>query len=364
MSKKGLNIYKRKDSRWEGRYPKGRKENQELYYGYVYGDSYKEVKEKVIQLRADYQLANQSLYAYKGTVREWFESWLTQHVAPKVKQSTYASYRHKLETYVFPYLGDKKLVKLTQKFLQEWVYSFEKKLSPSSIKVIFRVLQSGLESAKNQHFRVDNPCEGCLLPKIRTNKVKALSKSQQKDLVSVARQSQKGFPIMLALETGMRIGEICGLKWQDINFTDGFLQVQRTRQRVTKIDGRGTLLTEDSPKTLHSNRTIPLSPQLLEVLKDRQLSNQSQYVINQKGKPMEPRSLGRHFKALTHHLGWSGLSFHSLRHTFATRCVELGINIAAVSSLMGHSSIKTTFDTYTTTFYSEKQAAIQQLTSF
>lgn len=364
MSKRGLNIYKRKDGRWEGRYPKGRKENKTLYYGYIYGDSYKEVKEEVIRQRADYQFEKQSVNAYYGTLREWFEYWLEHHIGPRVKHSTYASYHHKLHTYVFPDIGQKKLVKLTQDDIQDWVDNFESKLSSSSIRVIFRLVQSGMESAKKQRFRVDNPCEGCRLPKTEISKTKALSQAQQQKIMKVAHDSEKGFPIVLALETGMRIGEICGPKWEDINFDDSYLSVQRTRQRITQKCGKGTILTENSPKTAHSIREIPLSRQLLQLLKRKYLQSTSSYVMEIAGRPLEPRAVDRHFRELTMHFGWSGISFHSLRHTFATRCVEMGINIAAVSALMGHSSIKTTLDVYTTTFFSEKQAAIQQVTSF
>ncbi len=364
MSKQGLNIYKRKHGRWEGRYPKGRKENKSLYYGYIYGDSYKEVKSEVIRQRADYQFEKQLINAYYGTVKEWFEFWLKHHVAPRVKQSTYASYHHKLHTYVFPEIGHKKLVKLTQADIQEWVDDFGTKLSPSSIRVVFRLVQSGFEAAKKQHFRVNNPCEGCQLPKVDPNKAKALSQTEQQKVLAVAHDSKKGFPIVLALETGMRIGEICGLKWEDINFDESYLAVQRTRQRITKKNGKGTIVTENSPKTSHSERVIPLSHHLLQLLKKKYLESASAYVMDMAGRPLEPRTVDRHFRELTSQFNWSGISFHSLRHTFATRCVEKGINIAAVSALMGHSSIKTTLDIYTTTFFSEKQAAIQQVTSF
>lgn len=363
MSKRGLNIYKRKDGRWEGRYPKGRKENKTLYYGYIYGESYKEVKEKIIRQRADDQF-DIGVTAYYGTISEWFEFWLRHHIASGVKQSTYASYYHKLHTYVFPVIGHRKLVKLTQQDMEDWVKNIEGILSPSSIRVIFRLVQSGLEMAKKQHYRVDNPCEGCHLPKVEASKTKALSRVQQQKLVKVSRDSKKGFPILLTLETGMRIGEVCGLKWEDINFEEGYLSVQRTRQRIIKKAGTGTFITENSPKTSHSQRVIPLSATLLLSLKKRYVASSCSYVMELGGRPLEPRAVDRHFKEIISQFGWTGISFHSLRHTFATRCVEMGVNIAAVSALMGHSSIKTTLDIYTTTFFSEKQAAIQQITSF
>ena len=211
---------------------------------------------------------------------------------------------------------------------------------------------------------MDNPCEGCQLPKAEARKTKALSQVQQQKLMKVSQETKKGFPVLFALETGMRVGEICGLKWEDINFEEGYLSVQRTRQRITKEGGKGTILTENSPKTIHSQRVIPLSRKLLKLLKKQYLESACPYVMELGGRPLEPRTVDRHFKELTAQFGWAGIPFHSLRHTFATRCVEMGINIAAVSSLMGHSSIKTTLDIYTTTFYSEKQAAIQQVTSF
>ncbi|MBP1042804.1 site-specific integrase [Vagococcus sp. BWB3-3] len=162
----------------------------------------------------------------------------------------------------------------------------------------------------------------------------------------------------------MRIGEICGLKWQDIDFDEHFLVVQRTRQRILKKDDSGTELIESLPKTLYSQRVIPLSESLVKALQVRKGRDNCDYVIHQAGLPLEPRIIGRQFHKLVKGFGWTDISFHSLRHTFATRCVESGVNIAAISSLMGHSSIKTTLDIYTTTFFSEKAAAIKQVTTF
>ncbi|MBP1042805.1 hypothetical protein I6N95_17445 [Vagococcus sp. BWB3-3] len=131
-----------------------------MYYGYVYGESYKEVKDQIIRLRAAFSFENKSLYQYKGSVKDWFERWLVQQIAPKVKQSTYVSYQHKLTTYLFPDLGNKPLVKLTQEDLQNWLQHLQERLSASSIRVIFRLVNSGLEAAEAAHLRVDNPGQG------------------------------------------------------------------------------------------------------------------------------------------------------------------------------------------------------------
>lgn len=355
--KKGLNIYKRKDGRWEGRFPKGKKEDGRIYYGYIYDTSFKKVRERVIEERFNYQLTAIPQVIYKGNTSQWLSFWLCCHVKNKVKVSTYTNYAHKVTTYILPYLGDKKLCQLKPEDITKWLEILEERLSPSSIHTVFRLIRSALEEAVRRQYLVSNPCETCVLPKSsKSQEIKALTHRQQARVTDYARTNKKGLPFLLALETGMRVGEICGLKWQDVNFEEGYLTVKCTRQRILKEGGQGSMIVETPPKTLSSFRIIPLSEGLKKKLKECcERKTRTQYVIEEGAKPVEPRTLSYRFHQLMKKWQWESLTFHSLRHTFATRCVESGANIAAVSALLGHSSIKTTLDIYTTTFFSEKR---------
>lgn len=363
---KGENIYKRKDGRWEGRYPKARKIDGTIHYGYIYARSYRSVKEqlfdKKVQKTSSYTGANKEFY---GTFGEWANLWLTEIMAPTIKESTYASYTNKLQLYVLPSLEHYTLKKITAADMDKLVKKLTESLAASSIHIVFRIVKSCLEAAKERGYIYLNPCERIILPKIDKPKVRALNRVQQKAVEVESMKSIKGLPILLALETGMRVGESCALKWEDIDFESSVLKVQRTKQRIAlpTISGQKTKIIETKPKTTNANRIIPLSEKVKNALK--QLKNQtvSDYVVTNQGQPIEPRTVSYRFEKIKKIIGLDDVSFHALRHTFATRCVELGVNIAAISSLLGHSSIKLTLDTYTNSFLEEQRAAIAKLGS-
>ncbi|WP_086314064.1 hypothetical protein A5821_001634 [Enterococcus sp. 7F3_DIV0205] len=361
---KGENIYKRKDGRWEGRYPKARKNDGSIHYGYIYGRSYRAVKEKMLEKKAQVTaFYTNSTKEFQGTFGNWADLWLTEIMAHKIKESTYASYSNKLQIHILPYLEKYPLKKITTQMIDQLVKKLTQSLATSSVHIIFRIVKSCFEAAKKRGYIYLNPCEYTTLPKSTKQKVLALTRAQQKAVEAECVKDEKGLPILLALETGMRIGEICGLKWSDINFESSLLSVERTKQRVylPNLVGQRSKLVETVPKTVNSTRIIPLTEKLKKTLlywKDQTLS---EYVVSSENRSIEPRTVSYRFEKIKRKLGLVHVPFHALRHTFATRCVELGVNIAALSSLLGHSSIKLTLDTYTNSFLEEQRAAIAKL---
>lgn len=360
---KGENIYKRKDGRWEGRYPKGRKTNGTLQYGYIYARSYREVKEKLIIKKAQWLYpARQNTSQFVGTFGNWADIWLNQIKREQLKLSTYASYSNKLHKHILPILGDTSLEKITASDVDSFVNQLAKKISTSSLHIIFRLVKSCFQTAKERGYIYLNPCEKTVLPILKKTKVRALSRPEQKAVEKFCLKSRKNFPILLALETGMRIGEICALKWEDIDFSSGTIKVHRTKQRITNpFSTSRTSLIETSPKTMAAERVIPLTQKLEQLLKNERRKTESDYVVSIGTRSVEPRTLNYRFKRIKQILGLSKVTFHSLRHTFATRCVELGGNIASISALLGHASIKLTLDTYTSSFLEEQRLTIQKL---
>ncbi|WP_207695194.1 hypothetical protein DOK67_0001270 [Enterococcus sp. DIV0212c] len=361
---KGENIYKRKDGRWEGRYPKARKNDGTIHYGYIYARSYRTVKEQLLDKKV------QQTLVYTGTTKEfygtfgaWSNLWLTEIMAPKLKESTYASYSNKLQLYVLPSLEKQPLKKITASDIDKLVKRLSESLAASSVHIVFRIIRSCFEAAKERSYIYINPCERTVLPKINKQKVQALTRVQQKAVEVESMKNNKGLPILLALETGMRIGEICALKWEDIDFDSSVLKVQRTKQRISlpSSSGQRTKIIETTPKTIHANRIIPMSSKIKKALLHLKKQAVSAYVVTNKEHSIEPRTVSYRFERIKRKLGLNNVSFHALRHTFATRCVELGVNIAAISSLLGHSSIKLTLDTYTNSFLEEQRAAIDKL---
>ncbi|ALS36953.1 integrase [Enterococcus rotai] len=364
MSRRGENIYKRKDGRWEGRYIKGRKLNGSIHYGYVYGKKYYDVKQKLTLIKSQlpyYQ--EQIIYSYSGTVQEWAAYWLETFVLPTVKLSTYVSYKSKLSVHVFPQLGEIKLTELKKEDVQTLSDQLEEKLSDASVHAVFRVFHTCLCAAQENELIPKNPVDTVRLPKMGKRVSKALTTGEQKRLKQVANSSTNGLAVLIALETGMRIGEISGLKWSDIDWERREVHVNRTLQRLTDNNGKSQIV-EGLPKTRSSTRVIPLSKRLYHLLWKQKHSSKEAYILSNTEKSVEPRVVRYQFKQMSQEAGLSDVTFHTLRHTFATRCLEAGVNIATISALLGHRSIKMTLDVYTHSLLAQEREAIDQVSAF
>ena len=364
MSRRGENIYKRKDGRWEGRYIKGRKLNGSIHYGYVYGKKYYDVKQKLTLIKSQlsyYQ--EQIIYSYSGTVQEWAVYWLETFVLPTVKLSTYVSYKSKLSVHVLPQLGEIKLTELKKEEVQTLCDQLEEKLSDASVHTVFRVFHTCLSVAEEKELIAKNPADAIRLPQMGKRASRALSTDEQKRLKQVASLSTNGLAVLIALETGMRIGEISGLKWSDIDWKRREVHVRRTLQRLTDNNGKSQVV-EGLPKTKSSTRVIPLSKRLYHQLWQQKNSSEEAYILSNTEKSVEPRVIRYQFKQMSKEAGLSDVTFHTLRHTFATRCLEVGVNIATISALLGHRSIKMTLDVYTHSLLSQEREAIDQVSIF
>lgn len=268
-----------------------------------------------------------------------------------------------MDVHVLSSIGSIKLQKLKQSDVDSLLKEMDQTLKESSIRSIFSVLKNCLGKAIALNLLVENPCTGLELPKTRRKTVQALSIKDQDKLVKEINTNQKFFSIMLALQTGLRIGEICGLKWEDIDFENNTLGVNRTVLRIQTEDkaGRKTEIVEVTPKSDNSQRKIPITKSLKKNLLELQKVSSSDYVISNKHKSLEPRTIAYRFQIIRKKIGLEKFSFHSLRHTFATRCLEAGGNIATISSLLGHSSTKMTLDCYTNSFFTEERQLVEKL---
>lgn len=365
MSRKGENIYKRKDGRWEGRYIKSRDLNNKISYGYIYGKNYREVKERLLIVKAKH-LETALIRSPKSneTLEKWIRECMTTKIKKEVKPSTYANYSRLLVNHVFPALGTIQIGKLTKDNVQMFIdmLSF-KGLSVGTIHLIYTVLNCQLKLAVEEGCLLKNPAENVSLPKKTKRRVHALTIQQQKEMEKLFMESATGVPIILALYTGMRIGEICGLKWTDVDFAERIIYVRRTIVRIPDENSHThrTQLIEERPKTEESNRMIPMAAKLYDYLYQLSSTSRSAYVVNYHGRCVEPRTVNYRYKKVLVGTGLEDYHFHALRHTFATRCVENGVDIASVSRLLGHSSIKMTLDTYTDSMMEKRREAVQKL---
>lgn len=361
--RKGENIYLRKDGRWEGRYPKGRKLNGRIKYGYVYGKSYQEVKQALYPLKLHYHSLQQIQGISAETFGEWASEWLTE-VQEEVKPSTLSSYYYKLTKYVFPLIQEVPLNELTLETGKSLLKKLQRKLARSTIQVIFRIVNKCLNRAKSIGRLHTNPFSELKLPRTKQKKIRALTLSEQKRVMKIATEEKKGrgLPVLLALYSGMRIGEIAALRWEDIDFETNLISVQHTYQRIPSIHSmKKTQLIFADSKTEASVRVIPMSQTLRKLLLKHRKHTKGSFVFSTNGQPCEPRLLTYHFHRIRLKAGLVQIHFHQLRHTFATRCLEVKKDISSVSALLGHASTQMTLDTYVDAMMEQRYQVIHEL---
>ena len=337
MPRKGENIYKRRDGRWEGRYKIGTAK-----YRSIYGKTYQEVKEKLLVFKAAPVPTNSS---GKLTVNELFEEWLSA-VKLKVKESTYANYRMKADKHILPEFGDIRYENLTVQMLHNFI---EKKLEiglsakyVSDIVIVFKSMAKYISRVHG--FR--NPIADVILPKVTKKEMKLFSDIQQKKLCEYILKNpyNTSIGVLLSLYTGLRIGEICGLKWNDIDFEKSILTVRRTVQRIC-TGVHGTRLIVDTPKSRSSQRSIPIPAFIIDMLRKFRKCDDF-YILSGSDKIIEPRTMQRKFKSILKKAELPSINYHSLRHMFATKCIQLGFDVKTLSEILGHASVETTLNRY------------------
>lgn len=361
--RKGENIYLRKDGRWEGRYSKGRKIDGKIKYGYIYGKSYTEVREKMFPLRIQYHTIQKVHGVSSETFEEWVIHWLS-HIQQEVKPATFSSYYYKIHKYVLPIIRDIPLNELSKEQGKKILMKLYGKLARTTIHVIFRILNKCLNYAKKSGKIFSNPFYNIQLPKAKKKKVSALTRSEQKKLMemALAEKKEKGLPVLLALHSGMRIGEISALRWSDIDFDANLIHVANTYQRIGLSHGkkRTQLLFADS-KTEASVRMIPMASSLKKLLLNHKKKAKGEFVFSTNGQPSEPRLLTYYFHKIRIKANLPQIHFHQLRHTFATRCLEMKGDISSVSALLGHASTQMTLDTYANALLEQRYQVIEKM---
>ncbi|MHC5247240.1 tyrosine-type recombinase/integrase [Enterococcus sp. LJL90] len=361
MAKKGENIYRRKDGRWEGRYIKNRTSENKIIYGYVYGKKYSEVKDKLTVYKA--QNISQGFYI-KDSYGEWLNNYFLPLIEQRIKFSTYSNYLKLQKNYILPHLGNKSFSELNEGLFQDFISDLTKKgLSPSSIRLVFSLIKQSMKEALRLNLIQKNPTVSLKFPREFKQKVQALSVSQQYLLEKLAVQDDNGLPILISLYSGLRIGEISGLMWEDIDFKQNLICVNKTVSRLTNIyEGeKKTQIVVDSPKSAVSNRFVPISDKLKEYLQIARNKSESAYVVASRGGLSEPRVINYRFKKLIRETDFATIHFHILRHTFATRCLEQGVDIVSLSKMMGHQSTKLTLDTYSDSLMEQRMKEIKKI---
>lgn len=298
------------------------------------------------------------------TVREIAAAW-KEYKRPYVKQSTMAAYVLILENHILPYFGDGD--SLHEQEVQAFVLQkLERGLSVKTVKdiliVLKMVMKFGVKNEWMTYYEWD-----IKYPTTSTNKeLEVLSVANHRKILNYIQShfTFTGLGIYISLSTGLRIGEICALKWSDINVTDGTITVSRTIERIYIIEGekKHTELIINTPKTKNSCREIPMSKELLAMIKPlKKVVNEDFYVLTNDERPTEPRTYRNYYNGLMVKLDIPKLKYHGLRHSFATRCIEAGCDYKTVSVLLGHSNISTTLNLYVHPNMEQKKRCISKM---
>lgn len=369
MARSGENIYKRKDGRWEGRYiiksAKGSK------YGYIYAKEYSEVKEqlKTLKIQSGLQAENiipQKEEIFKNIAERWFSGKKLQ-----IKESTAVKYRNILDSYLYPFIGDLTFPQLTHGSVEDLSKELlshgsktGEKLSPKTVSDVLSVLKNLVEYAGDQGIAI--PTNACKI-QIRqsSRRLFVFSKEEQSILCSylLSSNAPRDLGILISLYTGLRIGEICALIWENINMKEHTIFVCQTMQRLQVQDDKNkkrTRISISSPKSACSIRTISLPDALYKRL--TKFYKVKGYVLSgEETEFVEPRSMQNHFRYILKTCGIANTNYHTLRHTFATRCVELGFDVKTLSEILGHANVSITMNRYVHPSMELKREHMQRL---
>lgn len=282
-----------------------------------------------------------------------------------VKRSTYAAYSLIITNHLNPYFG--KMTDIREENVQQFVFrKLENGLSQKSIKDMLIVLKMILRFGVKHEFWEYRDISIRFPTERERQEIEVLSISQQKAVMQYIREhfTFMNLGVYVCLSSGLRIGEVCALKWQDINTDTGLISVNKTIQRIYIVDedSRHTELIIDTPKSRNSIREIPIARELMRIIKPlKKIMNGDYYILTNSPQPIEPRTYRNHYKSLMKKIGIPPLKFHGLRHSFATRCIESKCDYKTVSVLLGHSNISTTLNLYVHPNMEQKQKCVEQM---
>lgn len=304
------------------------------------------------------------------TYKDWLSEWLEHYKKPSTKDKTYSRYEQIVQLHLIPKFGDYEINDLTplivQRYITELLNNGNLKtgggLAPNSVNSIIAVLQNSLETAHILGIAEKYEMDKLKRPKTKEKQITCFTPSEQKKIEQAAmldkRMKMRG--IILCLYSGLRIGELLALEWSDINFASGELTVSKTCHDSKDASGHYIRIT-DTPKTDTSKRIIPLPKQIMQMLKEMKKNSTSPYVISGGDTVLSVRSYQRSFELLLVKLNIPHRGFHSLRHTFATRALECGMDVKTLAEILGHKSATVTLNRYVHSLMEHKKQMMDRL---
>lgn len=366
MARKGRNIYKRKDGRWEGRVILGYGEDGKRRYHSVYGRNYGETRQKMQEYAGQYG----NVRGNGKTIGFILYFWLGQK-KKDWKPSTYANYRRIVEDHLLPYWAGIYPEALSTDQVRKFIMTKKDDgLSYGYVRNIFGLFLQALRYYEKEH---DNVHYKIPAPALVGKKEDIVDEKQIPETEIVAaiekilyvNELPEQAGMLIAINSGIRIGELCALQWRDVDLDTGIVHVNKTMQRVRTYSGQisETKICIMRPKSSSSVRDIPLPSNLVKFLRSK-TGNPEEYIIpGKKVEYCEPRTLQYRFERFLKTNGFGGFRFHALRHCFASRCIELGFDAKSLCEIMGHSDIRITLQLYVHTSLKQKRMLMERLNS-
>lgn len=373
MARQGENIYQRKNGKWEGKYIKDRV-NGRIRYGYISGSSYDDVLRKKQRAAKAYEdsvkkeSGGGDRLLFSNVASEWMkekESYL--------KQSTICRYRNNLNLHLLPAYGDRLVTDITRDDVDAFVTRLcasdgnnGKGLSGNTARSVVSVLKTVVEYARDYR-RVPVANLNGIFIKNQGRPIRVFSRNEQKMIEDYLHENMDLdndlIGIMLCLYTGIRLGELCALRWEDVLLDEGELYIHATMLRIQTPDhpDHRTKVITTMPKSGSSLRRIPLPPNLYKLLSEMKGPDGTYFLTRHENLFIEPRIMESHFKAVIDAVGIADANFHALRHTFATRCIELGFDVKSLSEILGHASVNITLNRYVHSSMDQKRRFMEQL---
>ncbi|WP_130806480.1 tyrosine-type recombinase/integrase [Senegalia massiliensis] len=315
----------------------------------------------------------------KITLQEWFYTWLFEFRKIDLKPSSFERYEGIYRNYIenSP-IGKKKLADIRPAHIQKYMNTLLETKPISTVHTVSKFLSTCLNEAVKQNYIQKNHCKSIKLPKkVKEESFTVFTLDEQKQFIEGIKDHKYEMAFLLNLSTGLRLGELLALKWDDIDFTNNTLTINKSIKRVTFVDKEGkrnNRIIEQTPKTESSNRTVPIPDniinklkkykvkQLETKLKNKEFYEEKNYIFCDKyGHPLDPKNIPRNFKSVLKKAGIREIKYHSLRHTYATRLFEADVPIKTVQSLLGHSDITTTMNIYTHVTKEKKSEAADKI---
>lgn len=349
-------VRKRADGRWEGSIVVGHKEDGSPIFKSVFAKTQKDLMPKLHNLIEEYrdvELSERSAM----TLNEWFDYWLEAYAKPTLKPNTYLGYV-RYAKYFRERLGDKPIRQITRTDVQRAYNDIRRNgrrrlrdekgtsLSDSMVRSLHMMLHNCMNAAVSAHLIPRNPTEGTTIPKTNYAPKKILNDAQLDTFMQAIEAEPMWYDFFYTeITTGLRLGEICGLQWNDLNEETGRLHVRRS---VSRASGGGLQIGETKTET--GKRTILLPPSTLHLLKERKKTAMTEWIfpsLLQLEKPVSPHTAYHRLKLILKQAGLPDIHFHDLRHTFATHALTSGVDAKTLSGILGHTNASFTLDTYT-----------------